>query len=67
MTIVNGKPTKAEYPTDTPPTYAAFYQTLADALAGKGKPAASAEEARDVIRIIELARESSKVGKVLDF
>ncbi|PYH41295.1 uncharacterized protein BP01DRAFT_386569 [Aspergillus saccharolyticus JOP 1030-1] len=58
---------KRTYPTDQPPMYAAFDQTLANAIAGQGQPAASGEEARNTIRIIELARESSALGRTLAF
>ncbi|RAL13073.1 NAD binding Rossmann fold oxidoreductase [Aspergillus homomorphus CBS 101889] len=67
VTVKDGRPSKSAFPTDKPPTYVAFYQTLADALAGACRPAASGEEARNTIRIIELARESSTLGRTLDF
>jgi predicted dehydrogenase len=54
------------YPTVEPPTYAEFYRKFARALAGEGKVPVDAKVAADVIRLIELAKESSKTGKTLD-
>ena len=54
------------YPTVEPATYAAFYTGFAKALAGQGELPVKAVEAMDVIRLIELARESSQTGKTLD-
>jgi hypothetical protein len=54
------------YPTIVPPTYVEFYRILADALSGKGQVPVKAEEARSVIRLIELAQESSKLSKTVD-
>lgn len=48
-----------------PPTYAAFYAPLARALAREGEVPVKAEEARDVIRLIELAGRSSSEGRTL--
>ena len=54
-------------PTVEPPTYAEFYRKLARALGGDAKqmpvdPAVAA----NVIRLVELARQSSQEGKTLD-
>lgn len=49
-----------------PLTYAALYQAFADALVGKGEIPVKAEEARDVLRIIEAAKESAKSGKSVE-
>lgn len=47
---------------DTPPTYGAFYSILLGALQGKNTVPVDAREARNVIRLVELARESSENG-----
>ena len=60
------QPTQEAYPTVEPPTYVEFYRILADALRGKGPVPVKAEEARNVIRMVELAQESSTLGKTLD-
>ena len=65
-TIQNGKPVKEVTPTVEPPTWTEYYRKLARALAGQGDLPASGEEAGKVIRLIELAKESSKLGKTLD-
>ncbi|PGH07542.1 hypothetical protein AJ79_06277 [Helicocarpus griseus UAMH5409] len=49
-----------------PPTYVDYYRRFAKALAGGGDVPVSASEASDVIRLIELAKESSRLGKTLD-
>ncbi|KAF9891024.1 hypothetical protein FE257_005281 [Aspergillus nanangensis] len=64
-TIKNGQPVKEVYPTVEPPTYTEYYRKFARALAGEGDVPASGAEARDVIRLIELAQESSHLGKTL--
>lgn len=51
---------------DAPETYAGFYSALAQALEGRGKPPVQPEEARDVIKIVELAIASAKQGATLD-
>lgn len=53
-------------PTVEPPTYTEYYRKLARALAGQGELPTSGEEAAEVIRLIELAKESSKLGKTMD-
>ncbi|KAB8237567.1 hypothetical protein BDV23DRAFT_150029 [Aspergillus alliaceus] len=65
-TIQNGKPVREVAPTVEPPTWSEYYRKLARALAGEGDLPASGAEARDVIRLIELAQESSRLGKTLD-
>lgn len=47
---------------DPPPTYGAFYSILHGALEGKNPVPVDAREARNVIRLVELARESSEKG-----
>ncbi|KAK8154345.1 putative NAD binding Rossmann fold oxidoreductase [Phyllosticta citrichinensis] len=49
-----------------PKTYLEYYRILADALDGKGDVPVKAEQAASVIRLIELAKESSRTGKTLD-
>jgi predicted dehydrogenase len=65
-TIQDGKPVREIAPTVEPPTWTEYYRKLARALAGEGGLPASGAEAREVIRLIELAKESSKLGKTLD-
>ncbi|KXG50061.1 uncharacterized protein PGRI_060280 [Penicillium griseofulvum] len=65
-TIQNGKPVKEVVPTVEPPTYTEYYRKLVRALDGEGELPASGVEAREVIRLIELARESSSTGRTLD-
>lgn len=52
-------------PNALPATYSAFYVQLAKALAGEDDLPVKAEEASDVIRLIELARLSSKEERTL--
>ncbi|KAI9840271.1 MAG: hypothetical protein M1837_001806 [Sclerophora amabilis] len=65
-TAVGGELRCRKYPTIQPATYAGFYKTFAAALAGESEVPVQAEQARDVIRLIELARKSSKEGRTLD-
>lgn len=50
---------------DPPPTYGAFYSILLGALDGKNAVPVDAREARNVIRLVELARESSEKGTTI--
>ncbi|KAH8652077.1 hypothetical protein BX600DRAFT_516160 [Xylariales sp. PMI_506] len=61
----DGKFEEKKYPTIEPVTYKAFYRQFAAALAsGKEEDVpVPATQARDVLRIIEAARESSRTGK----
>lgn len=52
----------SKYPNVSPPTYKAFYDTLFNALEGRSDVPVSARDARNVIKIVELAKESSKMG-----
>ncbi|KAI9728099.1 MAG: hypothetical protein M1834_007815 [Cirrosporium novae-zelandiae] len=52
-------------PTVSPETYAAFYKKLLLALEGKGPVPVDPKDGRDVIRLVELAHESSRLGKTL--
>lgn len=65
-TIQNGNPVKEVVPTVEPPTWTEYYRKFARALGDEGELPASGAEAREVIRLIELAQESSKLGKTLD-
>jgi len=65
-TIKDGKPAKEVFPTVEPPTYTEYYRKLVRALGGDGDLPASGAEASQVIRLIELARESSSTGRTLD-
>ena len=51
-----------------PETYASLYRGFVEAIQGGGEKAVpvKASEARDVLRIIEAARESAKTGKTVD-
>jgi predicted dehydrogenase len=46
-----------------PPTYLEYYRVFGEALAGKREVPVKAEEARDVLQIIEAALLSSKEGR----
>nr|POF13791.1 putative oxidoreductase [Quercus suber] len=47
------------YPTVEPTTYVEFYRLFAEALTGQGEVPVKAEEARDVMRILDAAKQSS--------
>ena len=49
-----------------PATYAEFYRRLAQAVAGSGEVPVKDEDAAAVIRLVELARDSSRTGRTLD-
>lgn len=65
-TIENGKPVRKVYPTVKPPTYVEYYKVFARALKGEGDVPVKAEDARDVLRIIETAKQSSDQGKTIE-
>ncbi|KAL8787717.1 MAG: hypothetical protein Q9213_002037 [Squamulea squamosa] len=68
-TAVNSLFTAKPYPTLQPTastTYKAIYAQLANAVSGKGEVPVKAEEARDVIRLIELAKRSNEEGRTVD-
>ncbi|KAI9710816.1 MAG: hypothetical protein M1812_007364 [Candelaria pacifica] len=65
-TSQTGKITQEIYPTVKPPTYVEYYRQFAKALSGEGEVPVKGEDASAVIRLIELARESSKIGRTLD-
>lgn len=54
------------YPTVPPATYTAFYAGFVKALKGEGSVPVSGLDGANVIRLCELAKESSKQGKTLD-
>ncbi|KAJ5727697.1 hypothetical protein N7493_005517 [Penicillium malachiteum] len=49
------------------PTWAEYYRKLAAAMSGQGPVPVSGSEARDVIRVIELAVSSSQLAESIDF
>ncbi|KIW70746.1 hypothetical protein PV04_02987 [Phialophora macrospora] len=62
----NGKIVSEVVPTVEPPTYVEYYRRLAAALGGDAsKIPVPPEEAVGLIRLVELARESSRVGQTL--
>lgn len=65
VVLEGNKPKSSTLENVTPETYLALYQGFADAIAGGGESAVpvKASEARDVLRIIEAAKESAKSGK----
>lgn len=63
----DNKITPEKCATVKPKTYAEFYALLAQALAGKADVPVKAEEARDVIRIIEKCKESASTERTVDF
>ncbi|KAF1815069.1 NAD binding Rossmann fold oxidoreductase [Eremomyces bilateralis CBS 781.70] len=62
---VDGRPEVQTLPTAVPETYKGFYQNVADTLRGISKSLVSGEEASTVMRVVELARESSESRKTL--
>lgn len=59
------EPQVKKYPTVTPATYVEYYRTFARALRGQGEVPVKAAGARDVLKIIEMAKESSKEGRTI--
>lgn len=49
------------------PTYTGIYKELAAAIKGEGEVPVTAEQAATVLRVIELAKESSESGKTVNF
>ncbi|KAI4194916.1 MAG: hypothetical protein LQ350_007492 [Teloschistes chrysophthalmus] len=54
------------YPTIHTATYKTFYTQLAQAIAGKGEVPVKPEDAREVVRLIELAKQSSDEGRTIE-
>jgi len=63
--IEDGKPSRATHRTAAPATYVKYYRVFAKALRGEGEVPTTPGDARDVLRIIELAIQSSKEGRTL--
>lgn len=66
MESTKATPAIQVYPTLPPVTYAEYYRILAQALRGQGEVPVTAEDARDVLHIIELAKQSSREGRTID-
>lgn len=64
-TIKEDLPSTEIVPTEAP-TWVEYYRVLAQALAGESELPASGTVASQVIRLIELIKESSKQGRTLD-
>jgi len=66
--LKDGKPTSSILPNVKPKTYASLYSGFAQAIEGGGEAAVpvKASEARDVLKIIEAAKESAKSGKTVN-
>lgn len=62
----DGKFSRKQVRTVEPVTYSEFYRLFAKAIAGEGEVPVKAEEAAAVIRLVELAKESSRTGKTLE-
>lgn len=65
-TVKDGKLTKETFPTVEPATYVEYYRTFAKAVAGEGEVPVSAEVGSGVIRLVELAKESSTTWRTVD-
>ncbi|KAK7415170.1 hypothetical protein QQX98_006114 [Neonectria punicea] len=61
----SGKLNKSVYPNVTPQTYLKFYELLAAAMDGKGEVPVKPEDARNGIRLVELAKASFEQGVTL--
>ena len=68
VVLEGGKPKSSAFPNVEPETYSALYSSFAKAIQGGGESAVpvKATEARDVLRIIEAARESARTGKTVN-
>ena len=65
-TMENGIPTTMTYPTVEPVTYGVFYSKFTNALLGNSEVPVKPQVPADVIRLVELARQSSNEGRTLD-
>jgi predicted dehydrogenase len=65
VTLEGDKPKASRLENVQPETYGALYQRFAETVSGMGEDAVpvKASEARDVLRIIEAAKESAKTGR----
>ena len=61
----DGEPKREIYHTVEPATYGEFYRRFAKALKGQGEVPVKAEDAREVLRIIDMALLSSKEGRTI--
>lgn len=59
-------PVVQKYPTLPPATYVEYYRVFAKAIRGEGEVPVKAEEARDVLQIIEMAKQSSREGRTIE-
>ena len=64
--VVKGEMKVNRMEAEEPVTYVGFYREVAKALKGEGEVPVSAEQAADVIKLIELARESAKAGVIME-
>lgn len=62
----DGSMMEERFKTVDPATYVKYYEIFADALDGKGEVPVSPQDASQVIRIIELCKESSETGRSVD-
>lgn len=58
-------PDVKKYPTVQPATYVEFYRIFGKALQGQGEVPVKAEDARDVLHLLELAQQSSKEDRTI--
>ncbi|KAK9311004.1 NAD binding Rossmann fold oxidoreductase [Lipomyces starkeyi] len=65
VSAIDGRLVKRSFRTCKPPTYVEFYNLLAKSILGQGDVPVKAEDARNVIRIIELAIKSCNEGRKL--
>ncbi|KAK9349857.1 NAD binding Rossmann fold oxidoreductase [Lipomyces doorenjongii] len=65
VSVIGGKLVRRSFPTCKPPTYGEFYNLLARSIFGQGDVPVKATDARNVIRIIELAIKSCNEGRKL--
>lgn len=67
LTVVKDKEiVERRYPNVEPVTYLGFYKQLASALLAESPVPVDAQDARDVIYLVELARKSAEEGRTLD-
>ncbi|KAL8840556.1 MAG: hypothetical protein Q9170_001309 [Blastenia crenularia] len=65
-TVDDGILVARPFPTAQPVSYKAFYTQFAQAVAGRGEVPVKPEDASAVIRLIELAKQSSDEGRTVD-
>lgn len=66
MTIEDGQLSKQTWPTIEPVTYSTFYSQFAKALEGEGEVPVKPEDSSAVIRLIEIATQSSREWRTID-